>query len=245
MGGPRFLSRGGLALCLRAFERFRDEWMMMDSGNIEPDQLAGTKWGLEAFRHIFHTHYYFERCGVILRADQDLHDKDKLLDGWIKNRLALEYCRGRPGYEDCEEGIERAIRQAVKKHRSTQYHHKIWMGEVENPRLNDYMEGAIDIICTILERRPYYARRGLSAGSLGEILENPTRFIVNFINEDKVEKLPYIMQALSLIRDIERPRLETINSLQDIPNIGVSPGVYERLICLRDLELQNIKAMLP
>ena len=218
---------------------------MINSNNIKSDQLGRTLFDLEVFRHIFHTHYYFEKGGVRLRADQDLHDKDKLLDEGIKGRLALEYCRGRAGYENCDDIIEDRIQLAVRKHRNSQYHHMIWAGKIDNPRPDDYMEGAIDIICTILEKRPYYARIGLSADSLEEISDEPERFILNFMNGDKVEKLPYVLQALSIMRDIKRPKLEIISSLENMPNIGISHGLYERLTCLRDFELQNIKAMWP
>lgn len=234
MRGLSFLSRGGLSCGFASGYKTR---MAANTLDLRPDKQALEHIDFETFRHIIHVHFYLEQHGITLRPEQDLHDKDKVTNQGIKEALALEYCRGREGYVDCDEPIEQAIRQAVEQHRADSYHHQIWVGALADPRDDDYSEGAVDIICTIMERRPYFERMGLAACSLEEIAANPSAYIKSLSNGDTVDKLPYVEESLQWMLEMKKPQLWQLKSLRNLPNIGLSTQLYERIINLRDMEL--------
>lgn len=192
-------------------------------------------WLLETLRHSCHMEYYLKILGLGNRDPDRPHDisgKFNKLEWDIISGCALAYRAGL-SVEEKELIRKQSVLPAVKLHRN-QYHHQMWNEYNEDATEQDLRVGALDTVCALLEKRPYYLR---SADSPKEIMDNVDELITSSFREIKI---PWVYKMANAITEIEKPCIWGIDKLAHFPNIGLSSETYGKIAermesCLRML----------
>jgi hypothetical protein len=199
---------------------------------ISPSEEQVKRWLLETLRHSNHVMCYSELLGLDKRDPELPHDvvgPHNKLEWDVIYGCALGY--GNLDKHDPE--IYELTKNSYFLHHYGQYHHRMWEGYDDGAVADDLKFGALDTICALLEKRPYFE----SFDSLEELRLNAHNVIRG---TNRLTKLQWIEAAGKMMGGAERPAIEKIVSLEDFPNIGVRPATYERLAermqqCLRML----------
>jgi hypothetical protein len=189
--------------------------------DIVPAEEDIRKWLLETLRHTCQVMYY---SGILKIGQSDPELPHDIVGKY--NKLEWDVMRGCAlGYSNLDhknQEIFQLTKDAVCLHRS-QYHHRKWDGPDEEATADDLRFGAMDTVCALLENRPYYAH----VSSFDE-LERDLSGIING-GSNKFIKLQWIYSVVDMMRRVERPEVERIERVDDFPNVGMSPEVYEQI----------------
>jgi len=163
-------------------------------------------------RHSCSVEFYVNRLNLKLLDHERPHDvfgPNNKLERNILLPLASQYDKDSNPDE---------VKAAVELHRR-QYHHRIWNGEPILAYEGDFLLGAIDAICSMLEYRPYQG---------GPHSWNKISFFID--RQSHNPKFPWLKQAFPEMMRIGRPNLELIDSPFDFPNIGLPQEVYDAIL---------------
>ncbi len=209
----------------------------MDFEHIIPNEEEVHRWLLETLRHVFHVEFFLYRLGLGFRDPERPHD----IVG-IGNKFRWRVIRGLAiQYRDFSEEERRIvfkeqIEPALKLHRR-QYHHRMWNYpdaknidlHIEVAEAEDMQVGAVDAICSLLENRVYQG---------GEHSYEEAEVILG--NNPSYKKY-WARMIGPKMKEIVQPDIERINSLYDIPNIGLPAWVYNRILGRVKVTLKILK----
>lgn len=188
----------------------------------KPTNNEVNRWALEVVRHSFHVEYYLNKLELGQNDPERPHDLfgeyDKL-DWDVLRGISLSY------RDKTKDFFEEQILPSIELHRK-QHHHRMWNNYNPNATMEDHLVGAVDATCTLLEKRIY-------SGGKEERLKGREHNWGEALTELRKNKEDYKVQAAELIvpemQKIEKPNLELITTLSNIPNIGVPKDTYRKI----------------
>lgn len=193
-------------------------------------------WLLETLRHSCQVEYYVKVLGASSRDPDRPHDiagRYNKLEWEIIDGCALAYRQGL-SKEEYEQTILPRVRKSVSTHRQ-QYHHLMWNEYNEEATAEDLRFGALDTICALFEKRPYYLK---CVDSLEELEQNVDQLIGG---KNKLMKVEWVSAVAHQMKGVERPDIYRIEDLERFPNIGLADSMYNNIAermaaCLRILK---------
>lgn len=191
-------------------------YLAMDS--ILPVMDGVKHWLLETIRHSNHMEYY---CGILGfgshdpdRPGHDVAGANNKLEWDIIKGCSLAYFQ-RGGPDDSL--VMDRIMVSVRLHRM-QWHHKVI--EDGSADEEEMLLASLDVICALLEKRPYYK----SIDTLEE-LDQEVDSIFNQCEKRKL-RIGYILKVSDELKKVKRPDISQIDTLLGFPNIGISENTY-------------------
>lgn len=162
-------------------------------------------WLLSTVKHSCHVEYYL--CNLNMGNEDPERPHDIMGEN---NKFSLKVMKGLVSKH------KPSIQHSIDLHRR-QFHHQRWRNPNNSTRDN-MLVGAVDALCSRLEGRDYQ-RNASSFHDLIPIIdsnEEPYRF--------------WMYQAYTLMGSLRRPNLSLINSLDNIPNIGLPGKIHNDII---------------
>ncbi len=181
-------------------------------------------WLLETLRHSCQMEYYLDILRLGSRDPDRPHDISGMhnkLEWEIIEGCALAYRVGVPK-EEFKETILPRVFNSVRIHRK-QYHHQMWNEYNEDATSEDLRVGALDTICALMEKRPYYQK---TADSIDEIEQNIDSIITS---KNKYVKRQWVSVMVGEMKGIDRPDIYMIENLEGFPNIGLNDSTYNNI----------------
>ena len=171
------------------------------------------KWVLFTLKHSIHVEYFLQQLNLGSDDKERPHDLVGVGNKYtscVAEGFALQYHSPKVDFETY-------ISPALNLHRK-QHHHKMWNLPSPNATRDDLLVGAVDATCSMLENRDY--QNGVH--SYTQILKI-------------IEKNPQIkIHAFNIIipemQKLKQPNLESITTLSDFPNIGLSKSSFSEII---------------
>jgi hypothetical protein len=158
-------------------------------------------------RHCCRVEYYFTIHDVAKNDPQRPHDITKKGSKYsipVLMGLALQDRNDDPLF------FEKYVLPSIKEHQRLQYHHRKWNRQNPHSTNDDLLAGGIDTICSIIDYRKYNG----GAHPLNEVLQ--------FIRTKESHQIKWILQAYEMIKGDPEPNIQSITSLENIPDVGVS-----------------------
>jgi len=190
---------------------------------------------LANLRHIFGVEYYLGEFQFAKNDVQRSHDSEGLGNKFeidILNGMALRYRVPKVNFKEY-------VLPWILAHRQGQDHHRKtndpdpndWMKPMSIATEDDMYYAALDAVRAMREERSY--EKSYSYGEIQKI-----------VVKEPNHKTPYILRLLPEFKKIKEPDIYLINSLQNIPNIGISKEMHEALVekiqrLIKVLDLEN------
>lgn len=187
-----------------------------ESGILLPTDEEINTWMLKTLGHSLHVEYFLEQLNYGRLDPQRPHDivgPGNKYEWDVIKGLALQFRTPKVDFN-------KYMAPSREFHRKGQYHHLKWNGDKPNPNASpdDMLVGAVDSVCALLEDREY------SGG--------PYRYIEaqRILDKNPAHKVHYINIVIPQMKNLIQPDLESITDLSDIPNIGVSKNMHEKIV---------------
>ena len=182
---------------------------------LKPTTEEVKDWLLSTLRHSCQVEYFLNQLDLGHDDPQRPHDivgpGNKFSWPIIKG-LALQ------NRSDDPEFFDSYVLPSIELHRSQQYHHQKWNWPNPDASADDMKVGAIDALCSLLDNRIYQG----GAHSFDDI--------VHVIKSNEPHKVKWFWMVYSQMKETRRPPLETITSLEDIPNIGLPDETHGQIV---------------
>jgi len=183
--------------------------------------------------HSCRVHYYLNQLNI------KPHDPDSEIPHDLAgpgNKFEWEVMCGL-ALKGMGEEYQHAIQTSRLLHNSQQYHHLKFNGREYHPEvaLEDLQEGAMDVICALLDPRHYYG----GSHTLQEIEVMPA------ILSNPPHKLNVILDLIGKMKKIIEPTLDQIKSLSTLPEKieGIPEEIYQKInwLAREAVEMVEIK----
>jgi len=188
---------------------------------ILPNNKEVNRWILDAVKHSFHVEYYLDKLKLgsnDLERPHDLVGEYNKLDWEVLRGLSLTYRNPRVDFES-------QILPSIELHRG-QHHHQMWNKYNAQAKEEDLLVGAVDAACSLLEKRVYLG--GKEQRKLGK--EHDWDGVIESLqNNDENYKIESAKKIVPQMMEIPEPNLDIITSLNNLPNIGVSKEIYQKI----------------
>jgi hypothetical protein len=187
---------------------------------LVPTEEETRRWILDTVKHSVHMEYFLHLFELGENDPQRPHDL--VGDG---NKFEWDVIRGLAlQYRTPKVDFDLYIKPSLEMHRR-QHHHKMWNNphpeDIRAPVLratpDNMMLGALDANCSLLENRGYQGGAHDYDGVREIAMKNPPH------------TTPWMLCLIPLMQWVERPRLEDITDIHDIPNIGLPDQIYHRI----------------
>ncbi len=187
----------------------------MDAPELTPTEEEVGKWVLSSVRHCFNVECYLEKLDIdypFIQRPHDLEGEGNKLSWPVIKGFALQY-------REPNVDFDTYIKPALELHRK-QYHHQMWNGLEVNPNATkaDLLLGGIDAVCSLLEPRDYQGGAHDYKDAEEIAKKNPP------------QKVPYMLNAIEMMKRVKKPDLNAIKSINNIPNIGLKQPMYEAIV---------------
>lgn len=185
---------------------------MVASNILKPTTEEVRWWLLHVTQHVCHIEYFLSQLGLGSQDPDRPHD----IVG-VGNKFEWEVLRGFAVQrrDKSQEFFKMYVESSRHKHRC-QYHHRRWNEPNAESTPEDMKLGAVDAICSLLEDREYQGGKH----SFSKISEVMARHF-------SPHAQPWMVQLLPEMRRLATPPIESIISLDDIPNIGIPKDTHD------------------
>jgi hypothetical protein len=199
----------------------------MDSLNPTTEEVRN--WLLSTLLHSCQVEYYLNKLDWGKSDFQRPHD----ICG-EGNKYSWDVVRGLSVQSRSQNPIffKNVVLPSIEAHRKGQYHHQMWNNENPKATKEELKTGAVDSICSLLDNRTYQGGRH----SFNDIIE--------VIKSNKTYKHKWFWMVYLQMKELEEPKTDLIEELEDFPNIGLPKATYERIVertreAVRDLRGKN------
>jgi len=193
-----------------------------------PTEAEKQNFLLGTVRHVFRVEYFLSALGLGASDPQRPHDlvgpgnKFELEVIW---GLAMQYRQPKNIYAGY-------LSNSLARHRQ-QYHHQKWNDpdpkdiNLAKPEAteDDLLGGAVDAVCSLLEQRQYQGGIHKYEQIRQIALKNPPH------------KQPWLLKIIPEMEKISQPQTDLISDLENLPNIGLTREVYEKIVGLTNSTL--------
>lgn len=184
---------------------------MVASNILKPTTEEVGWWLLHVTQHVCHIEYFLSQLGL---GSQDPDRPHDIMHAGNKFEWEVICGFAVQGRSSSKEFFKAHVEPSRNRHRC-QYHHVKWNDPNDEATPEDMKLGAVDAICSLLENRQYQGGRH-SFGQIQEIMwHNPGH------------KRPWMAELLPEMRKLAAPPIESIKSLDDIPNIGIPKDTHD------------------
>lgn len=184
---------------------------MTSSNILMPTEAEIRWWVLHVTQHAYNIEYFLQELGLGSQDPQRPHD----IVG-LGNKFEWEVMCGYAiqRRDRSRQFFETHVLPSLKRHRC-QHHHVMWNEPNERATVDDMKLGAVDAVCSLLEPREYQG----GAHSFDQVLA--------IVPRNSMHKQPWIIELVSEMRKLPMPPIERIESLNEIPNVGVSRNTHD------------------
>lgn len=195
---------------------------------VRPTTYEVRNWLLGTLQHVCLVEYYLNALGCGHSDPNRPHDiigpGSKFHWPVIKG-LAVQYRNDDPKF------FKKYVLPSIEAHQRNQYHHQQWNGSKPNPSagIDDMKVGAIDSICSQLGYRPYQG----GSHTFDQIEE--------IIEQNPEHKAKWLWMIHSDMKKVTMPNWRMINSLKNIPNIGLPDHVHKKIMAIVKKTVYRLK----
>ena len=182
---------------------------------------------IDSIQHSFRVEYYLHLLGLSYIDPQwphDINGKGSKFSWPVIKGLVFRYESKRN-----KELFEKYVLPSQKFHRKHQHHHQKWENPTSGASEEEMKIGAVDTLSSLLDNR-YHGKGVYSFDEMEAIIKR---------NEPYKHRWLWLIH--SEMRDLPKPKVETITSLDNIPNIGIPEEIYQKTIELKNEAIKMLR----